>query len=406
MPNYFYTAKTFNSQTKTGTLEATSLRDLAATLKEQGMILIEASDQPKAEKKFGFLSRAIFTGVSATEKIMMVKNLKVMIAAGMSVVRSLDILSEQTKSKRLKDALLDIKSKINKGDSLSLSLSKYPNIFSEFFLSMIKVGEESGTLEDVLSVLSLQLEKEHRLKSKVRGALIYPCIIVIVMIIVGAIVATVVLPSLNSFFASFNSTIPFYTRMVLDAGQFATKYWLFMLVFIIVLGIFLWRALKTAWGKKVKDTILLKLPLFSPLVKKSNCAVFIRSLSSLIASGVPFTRSLEVTEGTVGNFYYKRAISESLEKVKKGERLSKTLAPYSNIFPFGVIEMIEVGEETGKTSTILKELADFYEEETIAATEKISEAIEPLLIVVLGVCVGFFAISVIQPMYSSLGSIK
>jgi type II secretory pathway component PulF len=405
MPNYFYTAKSFDGQTKTGDIFAKDLHELATVLKDQDMILIKAIDQEKKEKKNTFVLPSFSSGVPAVEKIMMVKNLQVMIAAGLSVVKSFQVLSNQTKKKKLKMALIDIKKKISKGDSLSSALSHYPAIFSEFFLSMVKVGEESGTLEEVLKVLSSQLEKEHRLKSKIQGAMIYPCIILVVMIMVGIVVATVVLPSLDSFFSSLNTEMPFYTKMIIWAGRFSVRYWPLLIITPLALFGSLWMVLKTKWGKKAEDAVLLKVPLFSPLVKKSNCAVLIRSLSSLIASGVPFTRSLEVTAETVGNYYFKKALQESLEKVKKGDKLSKALASYQDIFPFGIIEMIEVGEETGKTSTILKELANFYEEETIAATEKLSAAIEPILIVVLGLSVGFFAISIIEPMYSSLGAI-
>jgi len=406
MPNYFYTAKSLDGQTKTGNMAAKNLHELAASLKDEGMVLIKAVDQAEKHKKNINFSLPFLSGVSSVEKIMMVKNLQVMTVAGLSLVRSVDILIEQTKSKKLKSVLTEVKDKINKGDSLSSALSLYPNIFSQFFLSMIKVGEESGTMEDVLRVLSLQLEKEHKLKSKIQGAMIYPCIILIVLILVGIIIATVVLPSLNTFFMSLNAEVPFYTKMVIGAGQFSTKYWPVLIIVPLGLALLLWAVLRTPWGKKSKDAILLKLPIFSTLVKMNNCAVLIRSLSSLIASGVPFTRSLEVTSETVGNYYFKKALSESLEKIKKGERLSKTLVPYKNIFPFGAIEMIEVGEETGKTATILKELAEFYEEETIAATEKMSAAIEPILIVIMGVGVGFFAFSIIQPMYSSLSAIQ
>ena len=407
MPNYFYTAKSLDGQTKTGDLSAKNLHELAAALKEQQMILIKAVDQEIKKKSFFNMEiPGFFSGVPSTEKIMMIKNLQVMSAAGLPVVKSFDILITQTKNKKLKNALIDIKEKVNKGDSMSSAFSLHPDIFSDFFISMIKAGEESGTMQDVLTVLALQLDKEHKLKSKLQGAMIYPCIILVVMLIVGIIMATVVLPSLNTFFSSLNTPMPLYTQIVIKGSQLCVKYCPFLIIIPAILFGILFMVLKTAWGKKTEDAILLRLPLFSPLVKKSNCAVLVRSLSSLLASGVSLTKSLEVTAGAVGNYYFKQALLESLEKIKKGEKLSKTLSSYQDIFPFGVIEMMEVGEETGKTSSILKELANFYEEETITATDNITAAIEPLLIIVLGVSVGFFAFSIIEPMYSSLGSIQ
>ncbi len=406
MPNYFYSAKSFDGQSKTGNIVARDLHELAGVLKEEGLILIKATDPSEKKKKNIDILPSIFSRVSFVEKLMMVKNLYVMTMSGLSLVKVFDVLIKQTKSTKLKSVLFEVKERVNKGDSLSSAFSHHADIFSQFFLSMIKVGEESGTLEEVLKVLSLQLEKEHRLKSKIQGAMIYPCIILVVLILVAIIIATVVLPSLNSFFMSLDAEIPFYTKIVIGAGQFSTKYWPVLIIVPLCFAFVVWMILKTPWGKKGKDNILLKLPLFSTLVKKNNCAVMIRSLSSLIAAGVPFTKSLEVTTETVGNYYFRRALTDSLEKIKKGEKLSQTLIPYRNIFPFGAIEMIEVGEETGKTATILKELAEFYEEETIAATEKLSAAIEPALIVILGISVGFFAFSIIEPMYSSLSAIS
>jgi len=193
--------------------------------------------------------------------------------------------------------------------------------------------------------------------------------------------------------------------MMLDFGTFAQNNWHYLLMVPIILIIFIFLALKTKTGKRVRDTLLLKIPIISALVKKSNSALFIRSLSSLVSSGVPLTRSLEIISKTVNNFYFKKAIFESIEKIKKGEKLSGALKTHQALFPFGTIEMMEVGEETGKTSTILKKLADFYEQEVITAAENLSVAIEPVLILVLGLAVGFFAVSIIGPMYSAMQSI-
>ena len=203
-----------------------------------------------------------------------------------------------------------------------------------------------------------------------------------------------------------NAKIPFYTQILINFGQFSTERWplLIAIPFVFILSIGLW--LRTKNGKWSKDTLFLELPIISSLVKKSNCAILIRSLSSLLSSGVPLARSLEVISGTVGNLYFKKAINEALEKIKKGEKLSEALLTYKNIFPFGAIEMMEVGEETGKTSTVLKTLADFYEEELIRTTTKLSTAIEPVLLIILGLGVALFAFSVIEPMYSSLQAIR
>ena len=404
MPNYFYTAKSLNGEAKTGNLPATDISQLSQNLKNEGLILIKAIPEEETKRnKFKFLLPSF--GVSPVKKVMLVRNLWVMIGAGLSIVKSLDILSMQFKNRKLKNALLGIKEKINKGSNLSDSLAEYPDIFSELFLNMVKIGEESGTLEEVFETLCLQMEREHELKSKMRGAMIYPSIILLAMLGVSALVIVIVLPRLNDFFTSMNIDIPIYTKIVLDFGVFAQRNWHFLLLTLPVLICLLLLAIRTKKGKLIKDTLLLKIPLISLLVKKSNSALFIRSLSSLMSSGVPLTRSLEIISKTVNNYYFKKALIEAIDKIKKGEKLSSSLKAHQSLFPFGTIEMMEVGEETGKTSTILKKLAEFYEQEVITAAENFSVAIEPVLILILGAAVGFFAISVIGPMYSAMQSI-
>jgi len=405
MPNYIYTAKSFSGQTETGVLNAKDEHQLAQSLKSQGMLLIKSAlEEKKAKSRFDI--QIPFLGVSSTEKIMMTKNLGVMFSTGLSLVKSFDILAAQAKNKKLKDALLDIRERINKGENLSDALSIYPDIFSELFCNMIKVGEESGTLDEIFQILSLQLQKEHELKSKIINAMIYPGIILVVMILVGVVVVTFVLPNLNIFFTSLNVDIPIYTRILLYAGNFLSKQWYLLILAPFSLIAFIFLIIRTKKGKQAMDTFLLKLPFISQIIKKSNSAFLIRSLSSLNASGVSLIKSLEITSKTASNNYFKQALIEAEEKIKKGEKLSNALKPYQNIFPFGVVEMIEVGEETGKTSTILKKLADFYEQEAVSAIEKLSILIEPVLIIIMGLAVGFFAISIIGPMYSSLKSIN
>jgi type IV pilus assembly protein PilC len=404
MPSYIYTAKSLEDKTISGILDARDMRELAKILKNDGLFLVRAvakGDKNKRIFDFSFSSK-----VSSADKIMFTKNLSIMIATGLSLVKSFEILANQAKNKKFKIALFAIKEKINKGESIFSALAGYPDIFSDFFLSMIRVGEEAGTSEEVLKILSIQLEKEHKLKSEMQGAMIYPIIVLSLMLVVGIVVAIVVLPKLNKFFIDMGADVPFYTRMLISLGDFSLKNWPMVIISpVILVFLFIW-ALKTKIGKWLKDTVLLRVPVISSLIKENNCAILIRSLSSLLGSGVSLTTSLQVSSGTVGNFYFKKALTDALERVKKGESLSIALGSYANIFPYGAIEMIEVGEETGKTSVVLKNLADFYEDEVIAATAKLSAIIEPVLIIIIGLVVAVFAFSIIGPMYSSLGAIK
>lgn len=402
MPNYFYTAKSFDEQTETGTLSAADERQLAQIIKGRGMFLVKADISGTAGRGFKFGFSSFFQRVSLTDKMMFIKNMEVMFSAGLSMVKSLDILAGQSRSRKLKSVLLDIKKKVNEGENLSDALSVYPKIFSELFVNMIKVGEETGTLDEIFKVLALHLAKEYDLKSKIKSAMIYPAIIMTVMIVVGAVMVTVVLPSLSVFFTTLSVDIPIYTKVLLFTGNFLSEKWYLLIVVPLLFIAAVFFSIRIKRGKMIADALLLKLPIVSMVVKKSNSALLIRSLSSLISSGVSLVKSLEISSKTIGNHYFREAILGAEEKIKKGEKLSGALKPHQDIFPFGVIEMIEVGEETGKTSIVLKKLAEFYEQEAVDAIQKITVLIEPTLIIALGLAVGLFAFSIIQPMYSSL----
>jgi len=401
MPNYFYTAKSFDGQTKTGTLPAQDARELAQILKSENLLLVKAvSADEKKKNKLGLLIPSF--GVSSTEKIMMTRNLWIMFSAGLSLVKIFDILSAQTKNTKLKRIMLDINVRLNKGETFSDALSLHPKVFNDFFVSMVKIGEESGTLDQIFEILSTHMDRDHELRSKIRGALIYPCIILIVMGGIGVVISTFVLPKFSAFLTSMNVELPVYTRILIGIGNFSQRYWYLSLLVPVFLVYGFFVAMKTKTGRWMRDTILIKMPFLSSFVKKSNSAIIIRSLSSLNASGISLIRSLEITSESAGNVYFKTALNESIEKVKKGEKLSSSLKPYGHIFPFGTIDMMEVGEETGKTSVVLQKLAEFYEREVIEETKNFSVIIEPVLLIFLGLVVAFFAISIIEPMYSSL----
>ena len=405
MPKYFYTAKSLKGETKTGALLAKDTHELAQNLKKKGLVLIEAVPEEisKGPKKRGFSFSLPFLGkVSLVDKMMVTRNLQVMVASGLPLARCLTILSNQAKNEKLKKALLEIKEEINKGQTFSQALAGYPDIFSELFHNMIKVGEESGTLEDVLKMLSLQLEREHQLKSKIQGAMIYPAVVISAMVGIGILMLVMVVPQIASTFEDLGIELPVTTQFIINIGVFmAEKWYLVILLFIIFILGFLSFA-KTKKGKKIIDTISLKIPIISPIVRKTNAASTVRTLGSLISAGVPIVRSLEIVAGTLGNIYFRKAIAETAEKVRKGAELSDVLKDYDDIYPSNVIQMIKVGEETGETSKILSKLAEYFEEEVTAATQNLASVIEPVLMLIVGAVIGFFAISMIQPMYSML----
>ncbi|OGZ17563.1 MAG: hypothetical protein A2V72_01470 [Candidatus Nealsonbacteria bacterium RBG_13_37_56] len=405
MADYNYIAKNRQGEPKSGILEAEDEHQLAAMLREEGYILIKSDLVEKKKFKLQF-SVPFLIRVSLVNKIMFTRNLRVMVTAGVSLPRALGILSDQTKSKRFQKIIIDVKQEIIKGEAFSNALSKHPGVFPEVFVNMVKVGEESGTLEKVLDVLTNQMEKEYEIRSKLKGAMIYPIVIICAMVGIGILMLILVVPKLSKLFDELKIPLPLTTRVVIALGNFLSNFW-YLIPLIVVLIIFLFRfILQTKTGKLVFDTILLKTPMVSPLVKKTNAANTVRTLSSLISAGVPIVRSLEIVSGALGNIYYKRAMMEAANQVRKGSKLGEVLKKYENIYPTLVIQMIAVGEETGETSAILHKLADFFEDEVANATKNMSSVIEPILMLIIGAAVGFFAISMIQPMYSMLGAIE
>jgi type IV pilus assembly protein PilC len=404
MPVYFYTAQSEEGETEAGTLSAKDTRQLAQMLKKKGLVLIEAVLEEEKEKK---KERRItiplpLGGVSLTDKMMFTKNLEVMISSGLPLTRALNILSNQAKNKKLKNALLDIRERVNKGKTFSESLAQYPDIFSDLFQNMIKVGEESGTLEDVLKMLSLQLEREHDLRSKVTGAMIYPAVVISAMIGVGILMLVMVVPQIAATFEELNVELPATTQFIITVGVFLAERWYLLIVgFILLVITFSWVS-KTERGEEVIDALLLRIPVISSIVRQSNAAVTVRTLSSLISAGVPIVISLGIVSGTLGNIYFKRAMADASERVRKGAKLSEVLKSYEGIFPLSVIQMIEVGEETGQTSKVLARLADFFEEEVGAAAKNLVSLVEPIIMIIIGAAIGFFAVSMVQPMYSML----
>lgn len=406
MPRYFYTARSQKGEPKSGTMEAKDSHELAQLLHQEGYTLVSAEMESGGKKIRQGISLPFFDRVSLKEKMFFTRNLRVMIASGLPLPRALKTLAEQSKSKKFKKAILDIREEIINGKSFSEGLSIHQNIFSELFQNMIKVGEESGTLEEVLKVLTEQMEREHQLKSSVTGAMIYPAVIISAMIGIGILMLIMVVPRLAETFKELNIELPPTTKFVIFLGSFLAERWYFVILIVLGLLILLRAALRTRTGRIIVDKIVLKIPIVSNIVKKTNSAYTTRTLGSLITAGVPIVRSLEIVSGAISNIYFREAIAQAAENVKKGQKLFEALTPYQDLYPSIVLQMVEVGEETGETSAILKKLAEFFEEEVANATKNLSSVIEPVLMLIIGGIVGFFAISMVQPMYSMLGAIK
>ena len=404
MAIYSFNAVSQKGEPYSGEQEAKDKFDLARILRQEGYILISAeTEQESRKRKLSFSIE--FMGVPLTEKLFFTRNLQVMLGTGVPLARALKILREQAKNRKFKQILTEIAEQIIKGKSFSVALRGYSDVFSEFFINMVKVGEETGKLEKILNDLGSQMAKEHNLRSKVKGAMLYPAIIILAMTGIGILMLVTVVPSLAATFEELEIELPFTTQLVIGFADFLSTKWYLVILLAFITGLFLRMTSKTKQGARIISSLFLKMPVISSIIKKTNSASVARSLSVLISSGVPMVRSLEIISRTLDNFYFKNALITAAEKVEKGKELSLSLKPYQTLFSPLFISMLETGEETGETGKILNKLADFYEEEVSNLTKNLSAVIEPVLMLVIGAAVGFFAISMIQPMYSMLGSV-
>ena len=406
MPKYSYIAKSQKGETKKGLSTAKDESELARFLKQENLLLISAKVKTDAKKETFLKKISFLDRVSLTEKIMFTRNLQVMVSSGIALPRAMNILAKQTKNKKFSKTILDIERKIVKGIKFSESLRAYPSVFSELFISMIEVGEESGTLEQCLGTLTEQMVRQDELSSKIKSAMIYPLVIITAMLGIGFAMLLFVVPSIAATFDELNVSLPATTQFVIWLGNTMVSKWYLGLIIIGLLTAFFVRVGNTKKGKKAIGFLMLRIPVINVIVKNINSAKMARTLGSLISSGVPLTRSLEILSNVLGNVYYQEAMLDASVKIQKGIKLSDVLGTYQNIFPILVVQMIAVGEETGATVSILGKLADFFEKEVANATNNLAAIVEPLVMLLIGGAVGFFAISMVQPMYSMLGAIE
>jgi len=401
MAQYKYIAKSENQEKNvSGIAEAFDENELAKDLKEKGLFLIRAEKKKEGKGK----PIILFGRVSLVDKMLLTKNLQVMLSGGLSLSRALQVLSDQTKNQKLKSVLADIKIDIGKGESFSKALSKHPDVFPEVFRSMIELSEEAGTIEEVLGNLTDQMEKEHDIKSKVTGALIYPAVVVFAMVVIGLLMLIVFIPQLAEVFDSMGLELPLMTRMVINFGVFVSDNWIVIPAFFIITFYGLKIIPKYEKGKVAIDSLLLRIPVVSTIIKKNNSAYTARTLSSLMSSGVPIIRSMKIVSKSLSNIHFKRSLSKAADEMSKGKGLSATLSPYADLYSPLMIQMINVGEETGQTSKILARTAEFFEDEVTNLTKNLSSVIEPVLMLVIGTAIGIFAVSMIQPIYSIVGT--
>jgi len=403
---FSYKAKTKDGVIVEDVMESSDRFSLARELKSRGCTIFSIKEKKENSLTVDKLFQRIFGKVKIQEQILFTKNLSGMLKAGLSLARAISVLQKQTKNSKLSAILTAFANEINAGGTLSSGLEKFPKTFSKLFVSMTRAGEESGNLALALSEVGLNLEKAHSLTKKVKGALIYPGVILSAMVLIGILMFAFVVPTLAKTFKDVGVELPASTRFIIALGNFFSNYLILSLVSVVGLVVGFSYLVRASFMAKYVDFVIIKIPMIGEMAKQINTARTARSLSSLLLSGVPIIRAIEITEDVVQNVYYKRILNEAKEAIEKGAPLSEVFKSNSNFYPIMMSEMIQVGEETGKLSDMLLQIALFYEEEIENKTKNLSTIIEPFLMVIIGSAVGFFAISMITPMYKVMDNVK
>lgn len=385
----------------TGEKEAPDPASATRTLKEEGFAVISVHPKTKIKKSFSFS----FSAFKTHEKITFARNISSMLEAGLALSRALEVIARQTKKVKTREIIEKINEKIKSGSSFSGALESYPKIFNSLFVSMTKAGEESGNLADAFKNIAGQLEKNYLLAKKVKGAMVYPGVIIGAMSIVGFFMLTYIVPTLSKTFLELGVELPKSTRAIIAFSDFLqTQTLAFMGVSVVLIASII-LFFKSTIGKKGLDIALVKAPLFGELTKHINSARTARTLSSLLKAGVPYLQAVQITKGVVSNHLYVGVLEQAEKKVETGEKISQVFTENERYYPSFVGEMIAVGEETGDLSEMLLKIAEFYENEVEQKTKNMSTIVEPLLMLLVGIGVGFFAISMISPMYSLVENI-
>jgi len=385
-----------------GEVEAPSKQAVADQLKSRGLVIVDISDKHKSKE----INIALFERMKATDLTVLTRQLATMIASGMTLLRALYVLEQQTESRPLRDAVVGVRKDVEAGLLFSHALARYPKVFSPLFVAMVESGESGGRLAEALLRVADQLEKDDALRRQVKSAMMYPTVIFSFAGIVLIAMVAFLIPVFEKTFRDFGSELPAITQLTVGMSHFITGKW-YLLIAGVVLAIVAFRRWKrSSWGRPQWDRFRLHFPFkIGPVVQKIALARWSRTLSSLVASGVPILQAIEITGRTAGNAVVEKAMADVTASVKSGGTISAPLRD-APVFPAMVVQMVGVGEETGALETMLGKVADFYEDEVATAVKGLTSLLEPLMIIVVGGIVGFIVISMYMPLFRVYDAIR
>lgn len=396
MNTYQYIAKDRNGHNITGVLDAVGEQEAIEALQNKELIVVSIG-QAKANKAKGFKG---FENkkIKIDDLVVITRQLATMVESGIPLVHALGILAEQIENKALKEIVTVVRNDIQAGMSFSSALAKHPQVFSELYINLVKAGETSGMLDEVLDRLAIHLEKTAALARKVSSSLIYPAIVVSMAIIITAVLLLKVVPTFKSIFDSLGGKLPVPTQVLIFISDMAQKYFLFLVILVVCAGILLKKYIATPKGRYALDRLKLKLPILGDLFRKIAIAKFARTFATLAKSGVSVLNALEIVSKTAGNKLVEEAVISCSKSIREGESVAKPLLK-SGIFPPMVCRMISVGEQTGQLEKMLSKIADFYDEQIDAMTSGLTSMIEPLVICFLGTVIGGIVLALFLPIF-------
>ncbi len=408
MPVFEYKARDRSGKMVAATMEAGSQRDVAAALRDKGYFISEIK-APKgglhADLK---LPKWLDIGSvpNVRDVTIFSRQFATVINAGLPVVQSLAILQRQSPKQGLKDAIRKVREDVETGQPLSTALAKFPRLFNNLYVYLVQAGEVSGNLDGILERIAAYQEKQAELRGKIRTALTYPTVVLFIALAVSYFLLTGIVPQFASILSQLGGELPAITRVLIGVSNFLRFQWYILIGVIvgIVVGVTLYY--RTPNGRHTIDRLLLRTPILGPLVQKTAIANFSNTFGLLLHSGVNIIESIEITKGTAGNAIVEDILDETKDAVQRGEQISQTLMKYPRVFPPMVSSMVNIGEETGAVDSMLQKVAGFYEREVDEAVESLTAALEPALIVFLGVIVGFIVAGMFLPMFSIIGQLS
>jgi type IV pilus assembly protein PilC len=400
MPDYIWTGVNRKGKKKKGEMEAESENFVRLTLRRQGIEPTKIKPKPK-----DLFENVKFLQPKVTEKdiVIMTRQFATMIDAGLPLVQCLEILFSQQDNKTFKRILKNIKEDVEEGSTFADALKQHPDVFDDLFVNLVAAGEIGGILDIILNRLAAYIEKAAKLKKKVKGAMTYPIVVMVIAVLVVAVILIFVIPVFESMFADFGKALPVPTQIVVAMSDFLKNYILYIIVGFVLLMFAFRRFYKTDKGRALVDKLVLKLPVFGMLLRKVAVAKFTRTLGTMISSGVPILDSLDIVAATAGNMTIEEAIRETRRSISEGRTIAEPLAD-SDVFPSMVVQMISVGEATGALDIMLSKIADFYDDEVDAAVDALTAMLEPFMMVFLGGTIGGLVVSMYLPIFQMAGA--